>query len=277
MDRPSVARVYDYYLGGTANYEVDREFGEKVLADFPLLKPIARANRLFLHRVVRYLAQRGVSQFVDIGSGVPTMGSTHQVADETGRNTRVVYVDHEPTAVAHSRTLLETSGDPRRHAVLHADLREPDELWRQMADTGLIDLGKPVALLLIAVLHVQQPGPDGTEIGPASVARYRELLPPGSYLAISHITDDGVPVGLADALVGLKRKYDESGSPVIWRSRAEIGALMGDFAGIAPGMTWTSLWHPEASGPGAPAVRFAAPEESAIWGGVGHKQAREAA
>jgi hypothetical protein len=136
VDRPSVARVYDYYLGGTANHPVDREFGEKVLADFPLLKPIALANRLFLHRVVRHLGRRGVSQFVDIGSGVPTMGSTHQVAGEISPDSRVVYVDYEPTAVAHSRTLLESSGDPRRHAVLHADLREPDELWRQVVESS---------------------------------------------------------------------------------------------------------------------------------------------
>jgi hypothetical protein len=271
LDRPNVARVYDFYLGGTTNYAVDREFGKKVLADLPLLRSIALANRLFLHRVVRYLAERGVSQFVDVGSGVPTMGSTHQVADEISQDSRVVYVDHDPIAVAHSCMLLEWYGDPLRHAVLHADLREPDELWRQVADTQVIDISKPVALLLIAVLHVQQPGPEGTEIGPTSVGRYRDLLVPESYLAVSHVTDDGVPKWLVDALAGLKRKYDASSSPVVWRSRADIGALMGDFVRIEPGMTWTSLWHPEASGPGAPVVPFATPEESVIWAGVGQK------
>ena len=272
MDRPNVARVYDFYLGGTTNYAVDREFGKRVLADFPLLRPIALANRLFLHRVVRCLAGRGVSQFVDIGSGVPTMGSTHQVADHISPDSRVVYIDHEPIAVAHSQMLLEQDGDPTRHAVLQADLRDPDQLWLQVVDTGVIDVAKPVALLLIAVLHVQQPGPDGVDVGPAAVARYRELLAPASYLAISHITNDGVPGSLAGGLDELKRKYDTSSSPVIWRSRAEIEALMGDFAVVEPGMVWTPLWHPEASGPGAPIVPFAAPEESVIWAGVGRKR-----
>ena len=272
LERPNVARVYDFYLGGTTNYAVDREFGKRVLADFPLLRPIALANRLFLHRVVRYLAGLGVSQFVDIGSGVPTMGSTHQVADEVGPDARVVYVDHEPVAVAHSQMLLERYGDRTRHAVLQADLRDPDELWQQVADSRVIDVAKPVALLLIAVLHVQQPGPDGVEAGPAAVARYRQLLAPGSYLAISHITNDGVPASVADALAELKRKYDTSSSPVIWRSRAEIDALMGDFEPVEPGMVWTPQWRSDQSGPGAPIVPFATPEESVMWAGAGRKR-----
>jgi hypothetical protein len=273
LESPNVARVYDWYLGGTTNYAVDREFGKKVLADFPLLRPIALANRLFLHRVVRYLAaELGVSQFVDIGSGVPTMGSTHQVADEIRQDSRVVYIDHEPIAVAHSQLLLDRHGDPERHAVVQADLRDPGEVWQRVADTGVIDVAKPVALLLIAVLHVQQPGPDGVEAGPVAVARYRKLLVPGSYLAISHITDDGVPDRVVDDLAELKRKYDTSSSPVIWRSRTEINALFGDFGLVEPGVVWTPLWHPEASGPGAPVVPLAMPEESVIWAGVGRKQ-----
>lgn len=271
LDRPNVARVYDFFLGGTTNYAMDREFGERVLADFPSLRRIARANRLFLHRAVRHLSGLGISQFVDIGSGVPTMGSTHQVADELNKDCRVVYIDHEPVAVAHSQILLERHGDLQRHATLQADLREPDELWRRVADTGLIDLAKPVALLLIAVLHVQQPGRDGVEVGPAVLARYRDLLAAGSYLAISHITDDGVPPGIADELVEAKRKYDTSSSPVIWRSREEIAALLGDFEVMEPGMTWTPLWHPEATGTDSPVITFATPAESAIWVGVGRK------
>lgn len=271
LDRPNVARVYDFYLGGTTNYAMDRQFGEQVLADFPMLRPIARANRLFLQRAVRHLSGLGITQFVDIGSGVPTMGSTHQVADEINKDSRVVYVDYEPVAVAHSRILLEQHGDPRRHAALQGDLREPGELWQQLAATGVVDLRKPVALLFIAVLHVQQPGPGGADVGPAVLARYRKLLAPGSYLAIFHITDDGVPPGYVEDLAELKHKYDTSSSPVVWRSQAEIAALLGDFELVEPGMTWTTLWHPEASGPDSPVVTFATPEQSVIWVGVGRK------
>ncbi|HEX4700590.1 MAG TPA: SAM-dependent methyltransferase, partial [Pseudonocardiaceae bacterium] len=154
LEHPSVARVYDFYLGGTANWAIDREFGKKVLARFPLLRPIAKANRLFLHRAVRHLVRQGVRQFVDIGSGVPTMGNTHQIADELAPDCRVVYIDNEPVAVAHSQMLLDQNGDPERHAAINADLREPDELWQRVRDTDVLDLTQPVALLLVAVLHV---------------------------------------------------------------------------------------------------------------------------
>jgi hypothetical protein len=263
--------VYDWYLGGTANWAIDREFGERVLTAFPLLRPIAIANRLFLHRVVRHLVRLGVRQFVDIGSGVPTMGNTHQVADEVAPDSRVVYIDNEPVAVAHSQVLLEQHGDPKRHAVINADLRNPDRLWQRVIETGVIDLDEPIALLLIAVLHVQQPGPDGVDVGPRAVARYRELLPSGSYLAVSHITDEDVTDEVAGKLVELKRMYDTSSSPVIWRSHTEIRELLGNFDMISPGMGWTPAWHPEETGPTSPVIEFDSPNEAVIWAGVGRK------
>ena len=271
LERPSVARVYDWYLGGTANWAIDREFGEKVLASFPLIRPIAIANRLFLHRAVRHLVRLGVHQFVDIGSGVPTMGHTHQVADEVAPDSRVVYVDHEPVAVAHSQVLLEKHGDPARHAVINADLRNPDKLWQQAIQTGVLDLEEPVALLLVAVLHVQQPGPDGTDIGPQAVARYRELLSPGSYLVLSHISDEGVPPEVGKGLVDLKRMYDTSSSPVIWRPRNDFRSLFGTFELVEPGLVWTPDWHPEESSPNSPEIEFDSPSESVILCGVGRK------
>jgi hypothetical protein len=274
-----VARVYDYYLGGSANWAADREFGDRVLAKFPLLKDIAVANRLFLNRVVRHLVKRGVRQFLDVGAGVPTRGNTHEIADELalreGRtpDTRVVYVDNEPIAVAHAEALLSTAGDANRHAVIEADLRTPDALWEQAMATELLDPSEPVALLLIAVLHVHQPGTDGTtDIGADSVARFRELLPAGSYLAVSHITDDGVPPELDDKLVELKRMYDtSSSSDVIWRPRADIEAMLGDFEPVEPGWTWTTEWRPEETGPHATLIRFPTPSHAAIWSGVGQK------
>jgi hypothetical protein len=271
LERPNVARVYDWYLGGTANWPIDREFGKRVLATFPLLRPIAIANRLYLDRVVRHLVRRGVRQFVDIGSGVPTMGNTHQVADEVAPDSKVVYIDHEPVAVAYSQLLLNQHGDAARHAAINADLRNPDRVWQRVIETGVIDLDEPIALLLIAVLHIQQPDADGVDIGPLAVARYRELLPPGSYMGISHITDEGVPADVAEKLVELKQMYDTSSSPVIWRSQAEIRDLFGDFELVPPGMGWTPSWHPEETGPTSPVIEFKRPNEAVIWAGVGHK------
>lgn len=278
LERPSIARVYDYFLGGTTNWAVDREFGDHVLARFPLLRDIALANRLFLHRAVRYLTKRGVRQFLDVGAGVPTEGNTHQVADDVRRDAgeepdvRVVYVDNEQVAVAHAAMLLNSEGDPARHAVVEADLREPEALWQKALETDLLDPDEPVALLLIAILHVRQPGADGNDIGPDAVARFRELLPRGSYLAISHVTDEGVPEELGDKLVELKRMYDESSSSdVIWRPRADVAALLGDFRLVEPGWTWTPEWHPEETGPGVRTVTFRSPNESVIWAGVGEK------
>ncbi|TDV56567.1 SAM-dependent methyltransferase [Actinophytocola oryzae] len=279
VDRPSVARVYDYYLGGNANWAVDREFGARVLESFPLLRNVAIANRLFLNRLVRHLTNLGIRQFLDIGAGMPTVGSTHQIADElaaaTGRtpDAHVVYVDNEPIAVAHAEILLEKGGDRGRHGVIRADLREPDDLWRDAMATGLLDPDEPIALLLIAVLHVHQPGSDGvTDIGPESVARLRELLPVGSYLAMTHITDEGVPPEVGEKLVELKRMYDtSSSSDAIWRSHRDIEAMLGDFAVLEPGWTWLTEWHPEETGPTVRPIAFPTPNHAVGWAGVGRK------
>jgi hypothetical protein len=271
LDRPSVARVYDWYLGGTANWAIDREFGKKVLSVFPAGLYCARANRAFLHRAVRHLVRRGVRQFVDIGSGVPTMGNVHQVADEIAPDARVVYSDYEPVAVAHSQVLLEQQGDPRRHAVINADLREPDRLWELAAKTGVVDLEQPLALLVTAVLHVEQPGPNGEDVGPAAIARYRELLPSDSYLVLSQITDEELPEDIERQVNAIIRLYDNNVSKHVLRSRAEIRRLFGDFEMLDPGITWTASWHPEETGPNTPIVDFTSPGESAMLAGVGHK------
>jgi len=271
LEHPSVARVYDFYLGGTANWAIDREFGKKVLSRFPLIRPIAKANRVFLHRAVRHMVRLGVRQFVDVGSGVPTMGSTHQIADELCDDARVVYVDNEPVAVAHSQMLLEENGDRGRHAAINADLREPDELWQRVREIEVLDLTKPVGLLMIAVLHVQQLGPDGTDMGPSAVARFRQLLSAGSYMGISHVTSEGVPADYDTQMAELKALYDSRSSPVIWRTHEQVAELFGDFEILEPGLTWTTLWHPEETSRMAPSITFATPNESMIWAGVGRK------
>ena len=272
LEHPSVARVYDYYLEGTANWAIDREFGDKILEMFPLVRPIAKANRVFLHRAIRHLVRLGIRQFIDIGSGIPTMGSTHTVADEVAPGAvKVVYVDNEPVAVAHSQVLIEEHGDPDRHAVIHADLRDPDGLWQRAADSGKIDITRPIGLLMVAVLHVQQRDTAGTDLGPTVVARYRDLLPHGSYLVISHATDDGVPEELKNNLAKLKKMYDAHSSSVKWRTRAEVADLFGDFDLVEPGVTWTPLWHPDETGPSSPDSIFDTPNQSVVLAGVGRK------
>ncbi|HEX5404400.1 MAG TPA: SAM-dependent methyltransferase [Pseudonocardiaceae bacterium] len=275
LDHPGIARVYDFYLGGNRHWAIDRQFGKRALAILPRLREISIANRLCGHRVVRHLVGLGVRQFVDIGAGLPTMGSTHQIADESTADSRVVYVDHEPVAVAHTQLMLDERGDPDRHAVCNADLRRPDDLWDRVADTGVIDLDQPVAVLMLAVLHVRQPGRDGmtisTDIGAKSVRRCRELMPSGSHLAISHATDTGVPDVLAEQLVELKDLYDNHSSPVRWRTHTEIRELFGDFEMLQPGMTWTPTWHREHTDPTRAVPEFGSPNESAVLVGVARK------
>jgi len=276
LDRPSVARVYDYYLGGTTNWAIDRAFGNRVLRRFPLMSDIARSNQSFLDRVVRHLVKLGVRQFLDVGSGALTRGNTHQVADALARSSgrepdvKVVYADLDPVAVAHAELLVSRDGDPRRHAVIEADLRSPEDLWQQALDTGVIDPEQPVALLLIAVLHVHQPNADGVDIGPESAVRLRARLPAGSYVAISHMTDEGVPDEVGERLAEIKRMYDTwSSSNLIWRSRAAIAQMLSGLRLLEPGWTWTPAWHPDETTSTASPTAFPSPSHAGVWAGVG--------
>lgn len=278
LNRPSAARLYDYYLGGTANWAIDRQLGDQVHAKVPMVKGFALANRQFLNRAVRYLVRQGVRQFLDIGAGVPTAGNTHEVADELatdeGRtpNTRVVYVDNEPVAVAHAEALLDQEGDDRRHAVIEADLRDPDDVWLKAMETELLDTSEPIALLLVAVLHFQQPDTTGRDVGPDAVAHLRELLPTGSYLVISHLTDDGVPSDIAQQVADLKALYDTSSSSnIVLRRQEDIEALLGDFDVVEPGWSWTGEWHPEQGSATAPPITFREASHAAVRAGVGKK------
>jgi O-methyltransferase involved in polyketide biosynthesis len=272
LDRPSVARIYDYLLGGEANWAIDREFGDQAIAMFPQVVAAAKANRQFLFRAVRHLMRRGVRQFIDLGAGLPTMDHTHSVADAFEPGTaRVVYVDNEPVAVAHSQILLEQHGDPGRHTAINADLRAPDRLWQQVLDTGLIDMTQPIGLLMIAVLHVRQPDEQGRDMAPQLMERYRSLLPSGSYLAITHATIEGVPPVIARKMSEMFEMYQRSGSPGVLRGHAEIADLFGDFDLLDPGLTWTPLWHPEESVVRADDPAFDDPSESIAYAGVGRK------
>lgn len=266
LAHPSVARVYDYLLGGSANWAIDRAFGMRLLRQFPESRNIALANRGFVGRVIRHLARCGVRQFIDIGSGALSEANTHQIVDQVAPDSRVVYVDTDPVVVAHAEVLLDEFGDPDRHAVINQDLRHPDYVWREVRATGLIDEEQPIAVLMFSVLHLLPAEPDDTCT--ESVARYRELLPRGSYLGISHVTDEGIPDDLAHKLVELKRLCDDCRtSEIFTRSHSAIRALLGDFKPVHPGLVWTPQWHPEE----AETARFASPNEAVVLGGVGRK------
>lgn len=269
LHHPSVARVYDFLLGGSAYWATDRTFAKRMLEQFPEFRDIARANRMFVNRVVRHLIKLDVRQFIDIGSGVLSSGNTHQIADEVVPDAKVVYVDNDPVAVAHAEILLDQEGDPDRHVVVNADLRGPDRLWHQVTATGILDLDKPVAVLMFSVLHSLPPQPGEQDPAARLMTRYRELIPPGSYLGVSHLTSEGVPAELPPKLAVLQRLCDEWDSGRAYcRSRKAVEALLGDFDLMWPGMVWAPLWHPEES---ASSVPFPEPNHSGVWAGVGQK------
>lgn len=235
ITRPSVARVYDYALGGSHNFAADRAFAEQLFAAMPEAPRLARDNRVFLRRVVQHLCAAGVDQFLDLGSGIPTVGAVHEVAHAANPAVRITYVDHEPVAVAHSRRLL--AGDDRI-AVLSADLRHPDAVLAAPEVREHLDLSRPVGVLLLSVLHFVD-----DEAGPARiVAGYTGALAEGSHVALSHGTLEDTADG--DGAVEL---YNSARSPgaVRSRTRAEIAALLGDLTLVEPGLVRLPLWHPE--------------------------------
>jgi hypothetical protein len=267
--------VYDYLLGGSSNWAIDRSFGIEILWHFPEFQDIARANRLFVNRVVRHLAEQGVRQFLDIGSGVLSDGNVHQIADEVSPRTKVVYADNESVALAHAEILLDEDGDPDRHAVVHADLREPEKLWPEAMATGILDPAEPIAVLMFSVLHMLRPDPSGVDPAAQLMARYRDLIPPGSYLGVSHITDDQVPPELTSKMGMLKKLCDEwCNTKTYCRSHDAINALLGDFDPVQPGMGWIPDWHPEVATRSIPIAPFPTSNHAVVWGGVGRKPRR---
>jgi O-methyltransferase involved in polyketide biosynthesis len=259
LERPNVARIYDWALGGTANWAVDRQYGEQAVQVFPLARALARGNRDFLGRAVRYCLSQGITQFLDLGSGIPTAGNVHEVADDHSVDSRCVYVDNEPVAVAHGRILLDEEGDPERHAVLYADLRDTEKVWEAALATGVLDPDQPICLLSVAVLHFL---PDSAGVREA-IRRYRALLAPGSAYVLSHATESGVTGAEREQIRRLVKLSERSSSPAVSRSLDEIAAFFGNFEVVDPGIVPVGEWRPE---PGAATVPLAS-----VVGGVGRK------
>ncbi|QEV21540.1 SAM-dependent methyltransferase [Streptomyces alboniger] len=237
LTMPSVSRIYDYYLGGSHNFEVDREAGRKAMEFMPGLPKIMQANRAFMRRAVRYAVGQGVTQFLDIGSGIPTFGNVHEVAQRASEEARVVYVDHDPVAVAHSEAVLE--GDERT-AVLAADLRKPRDILGSSQVGSLLDLDRPVALLLVAVLHFVEDAYDPC----AAVAELRDALAPGSLIVLTHASYEGIPVPpeQAGGTVGV---YKDIRNPLIMRSRDEIARFFEGYDMVEPGLVPMPHWRPD--------------------------------
>jgi SAM-dependent methyltransferase len=229
----SAARMYDYYLGGAHNFAVDRELAQKVLQAVPDAPLIAHVNRAFLHRSVRYLAAQGIHQFIDIGSGIPTEGSVHETAAGEAIDPRVLYVDHDPVAVAHSGLILKDSPHAR---VLQGDLRRPDDILNSPELDQVIDLSRPVAALMVAVLPFIPEADQPDKL----IGQFRDRLAPGSYLVISHITA-GERKGAMQSAAGVYRSAADS---VSLRGRERILELFHGWDLVEPGLVWASQWRP---------------------------------
>ncbi|WP_031066938.1 SAM-dependent methyltransferase [Streptomyces sp. NRRL WC-3742] len=234
LDKPNAARVYDYYLGGSHNFEVDREMARKALALWPELPQIMRSNRAFLRRAVVHLAERGISRFLDIGSGIPTFGAVHEIARTVRPEARVVYVDRDPVAVAHSRLLLaEDDGC----AVVQADLRHVEDLLARPEVVEILAAGEPVAVLLVAVAHFVTDEEDPWKL----IATVRDALPPGSALVLSHASLEGRP----DQAEDHQRLYRMTPTPLTMRNHEQITAMFEGFELLEPGVVYLPQWRPD--------------------------------
>jgi hypothetical protein len=243
VKRANIARVYDYLLGGSHNFLPDQDVGRSLAAADPSVRAIARANRDFLGRAVRFLASAGVGQFLDIGSGIPTEGNVHEVAQQARPGSRVAYVEVDPVAIAHSKALL--AGDENT-AIIDADLRHPEKILAHDDTRRLIDFSQPAGLLLVSVLPFISDAEDPWEI----VTTLRDALAPGSYLVLAHATDASTPV-VAQAA---EKVYNRSvAAQARMRSREEILRFFDGFDLVDPGLVHVPLWRPDQAGvPGDP-------------------------
>ncbi|MEC4020404.1 SAM-dependent methyltransferase [Streptomyces sp. H27-D2] len=241
--KPHPARMYDYYLGGKDNYQVDVEAAGAVEAAFPTIKTCARTNRLFMHRATRVLATLGIRQFLDIGTGLPTSPNLHQVAQAAAPESRVVYADYDPSVLVHARALLRSSPEGRT-AYIQADVRDPDSILDAAVLHETLDMSRPVALSLNALLHFVPDEDKPYEV----VARLVEALPSGSYLVLSHCTPDFAP----EMWKNVVEVYHRGGIPAQVRSKEEVLRFFDGLELIEPGVEVPHRWRPD--GPAQPGV-----------------------
>ncbi|TDC04280.1 hypothetical protein E1267_23375 [Nonomuraea longispora] len=253
VTRPSVARMYDYYLGGKDNFEVDREAVRRVEKAMPEIRQLAQENRAFLRRAVRHMARQGVRQFIDIGSGLPTVGNTHQIAQEITPDARVVYVDNDPVVLQHGRALLATDDNT---SVAAADMRRPADVLGHPETVKLIDFSEPVGVLMIAMVHFLTLD----ERGPI-MRQLLDALPSGSHLTATHVTTENHP---PEAVAQIEAVYATTPTPIFFRGREEIARFFDGFDLVEPGLVTIDDWHPDPSDPAPQPTKW-------LYGGVGRK------
>jgi SAM-dependent methyltransferase len=236
---PHPARIYDWLLGGKDHFPSDRAAGERLVAADPSMRQAARANRAFLQRAVRELATAGVDQFLDIGTGIPAAGNTHEIAQSVNPRSRVMYVDNDPVVLAHARALMAGPGHGETR-VLQADLREPGKILEAPDVRELLDFERPIALLLVGILHFV---PDSDQPY-AIVAELMDALAPGSHLVLTHGTGDFIDQDAGERAVAA---YARSSAPVTGRSRAEVNRFLDGLEQLPPGIVTAPLWRPQAA------------------------------
>ncbi|MET9610473.1 SAM-dependent methyltransferase [Streptomyces sp. NPDC006512] len=260
---PSVSRIYDYYLGGSHNFEVDRQAARRAMEFMPGLPKIMQANRAFMRRAVRHAVAEGITQFLDIGSGIPTFGNVHEIAHAASPEASVVYVDHDPVAVAHSQAVL--AGHDRT-GVVAADLRKPQDILAAPEVGRLLDLNRPVALLLVAVLHFIEDADEPY----AAVAELRDALAPGSLLVLTHASYEGIPL-TQEVAAGTVGVYRDIRNPLVMRTRGQVSAFFDGFELLEPGLVSMPDWRPDRTEPLADGEEPEDPYAFSGFGGVGRK------
>jgi hypothetical protein len=244
---PNVARIYDFMLGGKDHYVADREAAAKLLKMMPGSAKACRQNRAFLGRMVSFLARGGIEQFIDLGSGLPTAENTHEIAQDVNPQARVVYVDNDPVAVVHTRALLEKGS--KGVFTLEADLRDPATITSDPQVRELIDFGQPAAILAFAVLHFVTDAERPGEI----IAHFTQAMASGSYLALSHLTDEAVP---AETSLAAQEVYQKATAPVVPRSREQITRFFDGMGLVKPGVTDINRWPARQARRTAPLVFY---------------------
>ncbi|MEV0247756.1 SAM-dependent methyltransferase [Nocardia sp. NPDC050712] len=255
------ARVYDYWLGGKDNYPADRALGDAIAGHIPAIQTMAKANRAFLGRSVRYLVREcGITQFLDIGTGIPTAGNTHEVAQRAEPGARVVYVDNDPIVLAHARALMSSSPQGKT-AFIHADLHDPDSILSDTTLADTLDFDRPIAIMLVAVLMYFENDDDPHGI----VAKLLAAVPSGSYLVITHPTADFDERAMARVV----HSAEDAGITFHPRTRAETESLFAGTELVEPGVVPVVTWRPDLAERAATLV--ADPESAWYWAGVGRK------
>lgn len=254
LDRPCAARIYDACLGGGHNFGVERRFVERLEARLPGITWVFRENRAFMRRALEYLLDHGIRQFLDLGSGIPTIGHVHEVVKRRCRDFTVLYVDNEPLTVAHSRPLL--ANEPRVE-MIRGDARDPKSILHAPEVSELLDLTKPVGLLMSAMLHFIPDSDDPESL----VDTYHDLVAAGSYLMLSHSTD-AMDTSAMHTLCDL---YEESADPLFTRATDRIDSLFGDFEVLPPGSKYLANWRPDPDGD------FDRAPYRLLYGGLGKK------